>query len=216
MSAFQSTLWTVIRGAREGDESHLGSFVERYRPPVVKYIARRGIGDEAEDLAQEVFVKIFTQGILEKADPAKGRFRSLLLAVTRHAIGHHLEKRGAQKRGGGKVAALGDIDVAAPEEDEAFDREWVTHLVEMSLSRLAREHPHYHEALGRALFEKQSYAEVAEALERTENQVRNHVHRGRAKLVQYIRDEIHEYATSDEDFQEEIQSLARYFPAQRG
>ncbi len=214
MSAFQSTLWTVIRGAREGDDSHFSTFVDRYRPPVVRFITRKGLRSVAEDLAQEVFVRIFTQEVLAKADPSRGRFRSLVLAVTRHVIGHHLEREGAQKRGGGKVGSLGEIDVAAPpQEEDEFDREWVSHLLQVALARLAREHSHYHEALGGVLFEGRSYAEMATELERTENQIRNHVHRGRTKLVQYLRDEIREYAASEEDYQEELQSLARHFPS---
>ena len=87
---FQSTLWTLIGHARGGDEQALTEFVERYRPPVVAFIGRRGFTSESEDLAQEVFLEVFKDEVLTKADPDKGRFRSLLLAVTRNVIGKHL------------------------------------------------------------------------------------------------------------------------------
>ncbi len=214
MIPFHSTLWTVIEGARAGEETQRNEFILRYRAPVVSFIVRRGLAGESEDLAQEVFIRIFTQDVLEKADPSKGRFRSLLLAVTRHVIGTHLQKQGAQKRGGGQVVALGEIDVAA-EGEEDFDREWVAHLLEVALARLGREHPSYHETLGRFLFEKQSYDEIAGTLEKTVSQVRNHIHRGRTKLVQYLREEVRQYSISEEDYQEELRALSLYFPEEK-
>ena len=108
---FPGTRWTEIRAAQDGDTAALESFTRKYRPPVVAYLSRRGFGSEAEDLAQEVFLRFFSGDLLSRAEPSKGRFRNLILAVTRHVIGHHLEKRNAKKRGGGAVRSLGDIDV---------------------------------------------------------------------------------------------------------
>ena len=79
--------------------------------------------DEAEDLAQEVFLRLFKDGVLEQADRSKGRFRHLVLAVTKNVVGNHLTYIRAKKRGGDAVkSALGDMEVAIPEPDpEAFD-----------------------------------------------------------------------------------------------
>ncbi len=215
MTDFQSTLWTVIRGAGRGDEASLREFVLKYRAPVAAYLARRGLSKDAEDLAQEVFLRLFQDRVLAKADPARGRFRSLLLAVTRHVVGHHLEKEHARKRGAGQVRPLEGIDVASPEPDESFDREWVAHLVEVALARLARDHPNYHEALRRALLEGKPWGEIAAALGKSEGEVGNWIHRGRRKLVEYLQDEVRDYSLSRDDYAEELRHLGRFFPEAR-
>jgi RNA polymerase sigma-70 factor (ECF subfamily) len=200
VSEFQSTLWTVIRGADRGDEAALREFALKYRGPIVSYISRRGLPNDAEDLAQEVFLRLLQDRVLAKADPSRGRFRSLLLAVTRHVIGHHRDREGARKRGGGNVRSLDAVDVSSQEPDESFDREWVGHLVELSLARLAREHPNYHEAL------RQSVLEGASGVDH------NLVHRGKKKVADYLREQIQEYSLSREDYEAELQYLARFFP----
>jgi DNA-directed RNA polymerase specialized sigma24 family protein len=117
-----------------------------------------------------------------------------------------------QKRGGGRVVPLGEQDVASPVEDDVFDREWVAHLLEVALGRLAREHPTYHDALRLAVLEGRSRAEVAAALGRSEGDVNNHLHRGKGKLIEYIREQVRDYSTTQSGYEEELRYLARLLP----
>ena len=57
--------------------------------------------------------------------------------------------------------------------------------------RLEREHATYHAALRLYLLEEKSPAEVAEALGKTKANVKNYVHRGRKKLIDYLREEVY-------------------------
>jgi RNA polymerase sigma-70 factor (ECF subfamily) len=212
VSEFQSTLWSIIRGADRGEEAALREFTLKYSGPIVAYIARRGLANDAEDLAQEVFLRLLQDRVLAKADPSQGRFRSLLLAVTRHVIGHHRDRESAQKRGGGSVRGLEDVDVSSQEPDEHFDREWVSHLVEVALARLAREHPDYHKALKGNALDGTSCAEIAKALGKTEGDIHNWIHRGKKKLVDYLRDQVQEYSLSRQDYDEELKYLSKFFP----
>jgi RNA polymerase sigma-70 factor (ECF subfamily) len=212
VTEFQSTLWTVIRGAKRGDEAALREFVLRYRAPIVRYCMRRGLKDEAEDLAQEILMRLFQQGVLRDVDPSRGKFRSLLIVVARNVIANHIKGRQAQKRGGGKVKALGDRDVASPGSDEEFDREWVAHLIEVALARLAREHENYHAALRRFLLGQMSYEDIAESLGKSKGEVRNFIHRGKKKLVEYLRDQVRDYSTSRADYEDELKYLSRFLP----
>jgi RNA polymerase sigma-70 factor (ECF subfamily) len=205
VSDFQSTLWTLIRGADRGDEAALREFALKYRAPVLAYIGRRGFARESEDLAQEVFLRVFQDRVLAKADPSRGRFRSLLLSVTRHVIGHHVERQLAQKRQPAPAAEPANAD-------EGFDREWVGHLIEVALARLAREHPPYHEALRRFLLQGESCAAIAESLGKSEQDIHNHIHRGKKKLADYLREQVRDYSSSREDYDEEIKYLSRFFP----
>jgi RNA polymerase sigma-70 factor (ECF subfamily) len=104
MSEFQSTLWTVIRGADRGEEASLREFTMKYRGPIVAYIARRGFLNDAEDLAQEVFLRLLQDRVLSKADPSRGRFRNLLLAVTRHVMANFRDRESRRSEGAARSA----------------------------------------------------------------------------------------------------------------
>ena len=93
-SVFPTTIWTTIHQAGEQDTVALEDVAQRYRQPVFEYIRRRGFnGNDAEDICQDVFVRVLQGGVLAKADRQRGRFRSLLLSVTTHVILDRLRKR---------------------------------------------------------------------------------------------------------------------------
>lgn len=209
MKEISRTRWTLIDAARSGDEEAQRRFVRKYRRPTVAYLRACGLGSGAEDVAQEVFLRLFQDGVLDKADPSKGKFRSLLLAVTKNLLGKHLRAERAEKRGGGAVQSLGDRQVSAPQPDEAFEREWLLNILDLCMARLEREHPHYHGALSRFLLEGRNQTQVAEAMGKSARDVRNYVHRGKQKLVAYMREEAWNYSASRTEYAEEIQHLSR-------
>ncbi|MEZ6187420.1 MAG: sigma-70 family RNA polymerase sigma factor [Planctomycetota bacterium] len=204
------TRWTLIEAAKRGEPVAFEALVGRYRPPVVSYLRRFGFGAaDAEDLAQEVFVRLY-QRVLPVADPDRGRFRGLLLSTTKHLALEHLRAQRAQKRGGDHVRR--DLEQApepATPADDAFDREWLGHLLERSLERLEREHPSYHAALSASLLDGLSYKEAAERLGIGVSDVGNHIHRGRKKVSGYLREEVGFYAGSPQEHRTEVALLQR-------
>ena len=57
----------------------LAALCGRYRPPVLAYVRRQGVAaGDAEDLVQSVFERIIRTRMYDRADPARGRFRSFL------------------------------------------------------------------------------------------------------------------------------------------
>ena len=209
------TRWSLIDAVRAGEESAQRDFVARYRPAVQRYLERRGVGAEAEDLAQEVFVQLLVKGALERVAREKGSFRSFLFALTRNVLGHFLAKRGAQKRGGdAEVVALGEHDPEVAEERAAFDREWLIYLIELAMARLQRSHENYFLALRGFLFQQQSQAELAAQLGVGEQDVRNHVHRGKKKLIAYLREEVARYEHEPARHETEVELLSRLLDPQ--
>src|SRR5262245_49640276 len=84
---FPTTVWTVIRKAGANDRQAMEGFARDYRLPVLRYIERRGFSrNDAEDLCQEVFLRILSSQVLARVDRELGRFRSLVLAVTKHVL----------------------------------------------------------------------------------------------------------------------------------
>src|SRR5262245_35208350 len=127
---FPTTLWSTLltrpHDARE-------AVFLRYRTPIYSFICNQGFDvNDAEDLTQEVFLRVCREEFLRAADRDKGRFRSLLLAVTRNVILKEYEKRAQRKKQ--------PPPPKPPETDDpGFDMLWVQNLVNLALERLMAE-----------------------------------------------------------------------------
>ena len=66
---FPGTVWTTIRRAGEDDREALERFASAYRPPVLRFLQRRGFSStDAEDLCQEVFLRLIRGRVLSRAE----------------------------------------------------------------------------------------------------------------------------------------------------
>src|SRR5258706_1148689 len=167
--------------------------VRRYRQPVYDFIRRQGLPHEdAEDVTQEIFTQVCREGFLEKANRRKGRFRTLLLAVTRHLVATFRRHELAGVRDRRRAVTLEGFDVAQEHADDAdFDDLWVKNLVTIGLERL-KEDPTV-SAL-RLQLEGRSYQEIAAILKKSATDVTNYIHRGKKKLRLEIERQIREYS----------------------
>lgn len=213
-----STMWTLIDRARRGGADALDALLRKYRPPILAFVRNAGFqADEAEDLVQEVFLAVVRDDVLAKADQLRGRFRSLLLAVTRHAISAWRRHEGAGKRGGGasriSLENLDDLAQSA-RRDEGFDPLWVQNLVRISLHQLNVEcdregTPHFR-ALMLHSEEGLGYADIGSRLGLSESQVRNTLHQARLRLKRAVLQEIHSYASSRPEYESEVAYLTQF------
>jgi hypothetical protein len=88
LSTASVTSDTLLLGlADPGNRTVWQQFVERYRPPILRFARRRGLtGDDAEDAAQQSLVA-FAQAYQEgRYDREKGRLRSWLFGIARNQI----------------------------------------------------------------------------------------------------------------------------------
>ena len=111
---------------------------------------------------------------------------------------------------------LADHDPAPARERDAFDREWLLHLVEQAMRRLSEEHPNYFQALQGFLWEELSQPQLAERLGLKTADVRNYVHRGRRKLHSYLSEEIALYEQDPRLHRTEVELLARLLEPKSG
>ena len=148
----------VLRKAQRGDERAFSFIVRAYEAPVYNYVLRM-VGDRslAEDLTQEVFLRVF-QGLPRFSERAK--FTTWLFQVTKNRV---LDELRACERRPRVVVDLDDIPplevVDAPfERLEAIDAVWraVERLnVDLKMALLLRD------IVGL------SYSEIADSLEVT-------------------------------------------------
>jgi RNA polymerase sigma-70 factor (ECF subfamily) len=207
---FDTTLWTQLHEAQEGRQDAVTTLVERYRPPLVSYLERQGLGQaDAEDLAQEVFLRFFAQDLLQEADRARGRFRSYLLAVTQHVLVDWRRRSSAHKRGGGRAQVpLEEVrhTLAQPAMDDAFDRCWLEHLLRRAMASVRQAHPGQH-ALLEGVAAGQTPKQLAASLGKAPGAVRVGLHRARKAFAEQVRLEVAAYCSSEEEYRDEIEQI---------
>jgi RNA polymerase sigma-70 factor (ECF subfamily) len=203
---FPTSIWTTIRAIRREPDRVKDEVVRRYRTPVYEFVRRMGIPHEdAEDLSQEIFVRVCSDGFLAKVDPQKGRFRSLILAVTRNVVASFRRKELAPMRDRRKTVALEEAEIPMEvEPDPDFDRLWVKNLMSQGIARLRND---VATSALKLQLEGRSYQEIGETLKKSETEVTNYIHRAKKRLRTEIEALIRDY--SGDDLQAEIETLTR-------
>jgi DNA-directed RNA polymerase specialized sigma24 family protein len=148
---FPVTVWTLIHKANlNGDataRSALETFCQQYRQPVIHFLRQRGVlENRVEDMAHDFLLQLMERDALRRADPAKGRFRSYLLASLRHFMASDITQQQTAKRGNGArhlnleaVEHAGEIPDPSGPEVTAHDRAWAVNLVLVSYAALEQE-----------------------------------------------------------------------------
>ncbi|MEY2558507.1 MAG: hypothetical protein QOE34_1932 [Verrucomicrobiota bacterium] len=158
LTHFATTRWSLIRPgdlpeSRTGAKADLARLCQIYWRPIFTYIYRRGYpAPDAQDLTQDFFIVILQGNILQSADPARGRFRSLLLKSLQNFLADAAAKSSRRKRGGGLQFVswetwLADtpsqlsLHTATAEASPAefFDLGWAATVAEEALRRLRTE-----------------------------------------------------------------------------
>jgi RNA polymerase sigma-70 factor (ECF subfamily) len=148
--AFLTTNWSLIGQAGSGDEDSsrtlIGLLMNRYWRPIYCYLRRKGYGNEqSKDLTQGFFHEVVLgHHLIEKADPAKGRFRSfLLIALNRYLINVRNEETAQKRIPKEKLVPLDMVEPAALPQtvaqsaaEDCFDYAWVSTLLERVLEEV--------------------------------------------------------------------------------
>lgn len=147
------TNWELIRDAASGSATagaSLDAVARRAWPAIYAFIRASGrSSEEASDLTQGFIADVFlSRNLLEKADPGRGRFRTLLIGSVRNYLSDMHRRRTAQSRmPGGGIAAidalaekgLEPVEHAGQSPDRAFNTRYVATLIRSAAERLQRE-----------------------------------------------------------------------------
>jgi RNA polymerase sigma-70 factor (ECF subfamily) len=145
---FQTTHWTAIEGVRSGVPSHaqalIGELLNAYWKPVYCYLRRRGYGnEEAKDLTQDFFQEVVLgRELIQQADRAKGRFRTLLLrALDRYLVSVHRKTTARKRIPPARFVPLEDSGlealppaVSGLDGPDVFNYAWITALLDGMLA----------------------------------------------------------------------------------
>lgn len=225
---FRTTMWTVVERARAGDRTAFDDLVREYLLPVTKYLQHHGFdGHDAEDLAQDIFLRIYEKGVLTRVEASRGRFRSLLMAVSLNVAKESLRNRHAQKRGGDRPslsldhAMAEDVEttfaqaLTAPEDDD-FNRLWTWNLLGLAFRKLREEcderrTPHYrllHRFMEHGPGAKTE--DLAQEFSLKPAEVTTRIHEARRALKRHVTEAIRDYTLTSSEFEEECRVLRPY------
>jgi RNA polymerase sigma-70 factor (ECF subfamily) len=165
----------LVRRIRDGDAEALRAIVERYQDRIFSLIY--GIvrdRHEVEDVAQEVFLKVYTR---IQAFDERSKFYTWLYRVAANAAKDHVKKRSRRP-----AVALEEDDVIPSTGDNP-----VGHAAAAETRRLVREAIaalplRYREVLTLRELDGLSYNEIAGVLKISIGTVESRLHRARAKL----------------------------------
>ena len=175
----QEQAW--VDAARTGDKRAFGNLVQAYERPIFNLTYRMlGNAEEAEDAAQETFLRAYSR--LNQYDPAM-KFSTWLFSIANHHCIDRLRKRRATLISIDDNPVLENLASALPHPDNAaVGAEQARELHAL----VARLDPDYRTPLVLRYWEELSYEEIAGALNLTVAAVKSRLFRARQKLRQLL------------------------------
>ena len=163
-----------LERARAGDEGAFALLVERYQRPVFTLCYRMlGDADEAEDAAQEAFLKAYRN--LRRYDPQR-KFLNWLLTISANGCVDRLRRRRLQ------WLPLGRLRLADPKPGP--EAKAIAHEQEAAVRRLLDGlAPRDREALILRYWHEMSYEEIAQVMNTSVSSVKSRLHRAKKAMA---------------------------------
>ena len=178
---------SVISRCLSGDETAWEDLVRLHTRQVYGLCFRfTGTGSEAQDLTQEVFLRVFRT--LRTFRAAEGSFATWLARVTRNLLIDHY-RRTRQERVTDSIEdqlpMLEEVGAAASARpDQAVAGREASEILQATLQKLS---PELREAVILRDLQEMEYREIAQVLEIPEGTVKSRINRGRAELARLLR-----------------------------
>ena len=182
----------LVRRCVSGDSAAWEEIVQRYHRRIYNICYRfAGSGDDAQDLTQEVFIKMYRT--LKSYDIERGAFMTWVTTITRNLLVDHFRKSKQDRMTDSLDAAPSEHEDAMPLSDRIADsgltpdataqsRE-VKETVHQALQKLS---PDLREAVILRDLQDMDYKEIATVLRVPEGTVKSRINRGRAELARLL------------------------------
>jgi RNA polymerase sigma-70 factor (ECF subfamily) len=175
----EDTEATWVQQARAGDQAAFARLVEAYQTPVYN-LAYRMLGNmvEAEDAAQETFIRAYTR--LDTYDPTR-KFSSWLLAIASHYCVDMLRRRRMNYLSFDELPPMVELSMPrTTQPEQVVISQQNASAVQRLLDTLP---PAYRTPVVLRYWYDMSYREIAETMGVTESTIKTRLHRARAKLA---------------------------------
>lgn len=182
----------LVRRCIGGDAGAWEEIVQRYHRRIYNICYRfAGSGDDAQDLTQEVFIKMYKT--LNTYDSERGGFMTWVTTITRNLLVDHFRKTKQDRMTESLDSAPSERedamplserieDKAAPPDAQVRSRE-AGEAVHQALQKLS---PELREAVILRDLQDMDYREIATVLKVPEGTVKSRINRGRVELARLL------------------------------
>ena len=182
----------LVRRCISGDAVAWEEIVQRFNRRIYNICYRfAGGGEDAEDLTQEVFIKIYRT--MASFDSEKASFNTWVTTVTRNLLVDHFRKTKNDRVTDSMDAPIGGEDEgqALSEKiedkgltpDQHVQKQQTQKVVQEALQKLS---PELREAVILRDLQDMDYREIATVLKVPEGTVKSRINRGRAELARLL------------------------------
>ena len=182
----------LVRRCISGDAAAWEEIVQRYHRRIYNICYRfAGSGDDAQDLTQEVFIKMYRT--LNSYDVDRGAFMTWVTTVTRNLLVDHFRKTKQERltdsldttsSGHEDTMPLSEqIQDRGPSPDSRVQSREAKETVHQALQKLS---PELREAVILRDLQDMDYREIATVLKVPEGTVKSRINRGRAELARLL------------------------------
>ncbi|NUM34415.1 MAG: hypothetical protein HUU50_07715 [Candidatus Brocadiae bacterium] len=236
LDMFPTTHWSLILNKEEKNRQKcLEELANLYWKPIYKILRLSGYQDgEAKDYTQELFLKILTNPeILDKANPAKGRFRCFLLGILQNLQRDNWRRQNTQRRhpnnsmmisisfSSDNVLEIEDNKILnslfQEKWEEIFNQEWLLALREQTIKQLQSEYvkdfPDRNLALiafQKHVFEKAKIEDISMQINKDSSWVIDRIHKVKEKYMLFLKNNILNTLEKEEYIELEIRELMLY------
>ena len=179
----------LIQRCLQGDQLAWEQIVRQYWRKVFN-VAYKFVGkhDEAEDLTQDIFLKIFKA---LKTFDRRANFQTWIISISRNLCIDHYRSVRKERETIDRDVDAGELTPAAPGQNayQALEQQDRVELLRKAMAELP---PSLREAVVKRDIQEFSYQEIADQLNLPEGTVKSRINRGRTELarqVQRIREE---------------------------
>jgi len=179
---------SLVRRCVAGDAGAWEEIVNRFNRRIYNICYRfTGSPDNAEDLTQEVFIKMYRT--LDSYDQTKGAFMTWVTTLTRNLLVDHFRKSKQDRMTDALEQTVGSdedsptvgeqIADSGPSPDVQLNKREAQEMVHKALQKLS---PELREAVILRDLQDMDYREIALALKVPEGTVKSRINRGRTEL----------------------------------
>jgi RNA polymerase sigma-70 factor, ECF subfamily len=182
----------LVRRCIAGDAAAWEEIVQTYNRRIYNICYRfAGSGSDAEDLTQEVFIKMYRT--LSSYDSSKGAFATWVTTITRNLLVDHFRKTKQDRMTDSIDSTASEHEDVQPLSEQIRDqsappdahvrRREVGEAVHVALAHLS---PELREAVILRDLQDLDYREIATVLKVPEGTVKSRINRGRAELARLL------------------------------